>query len=67
VCDTGDAYSKVFTVTENRYGDGQGAATLQIRGSTDAFDTNDETPEWEGYTEPITRAWRYVQVRESKS
>jgi len=55
-----------YTVTLNRYGAGMGDATLQIRGSTSSFIQDDVSPDWEDYTIPITRSWRYVQVREVK-
>ena len=67
VYDLGDATPRIFTVTENFYGAGQGDATLQIRGDTDPFLQDDgEPPNWENYAAPITRAWRYIQVREIK-
>ena len=66
VYDLGDSVERIYTVTENRYGTGQGSATLQIRGSADAFSQDDgEPPNWESYTEPVTRSWRYIQVREA--
>jgi len=52
-----------YTVTLNRYGAGMGDATLQIRGSTSSFVQDDVSPDWEDYTIPITRSWRYVQIR----
>jgi len=66
VYDMGSAMSLVWIVTENRYGTGQGWADLQIRGDTNPFNQDDALPNWENYTVPILRTWRYVQVRESK-
>ena len=65
VYDLGSATSRKFTVTENRYGAGQNDATLQIRGDANTFDQDDVLPAWENYTVPITRSWRYVQIRET--
>lgn len=62
-----DGYDHIFIVNENVYGTGQGTATLQIRGSAASFNQDDgEPPNWENYTAPITRSWRYVQIRETK-
>lgn len=66
VYDFGDANSRQYYLTENRYGTGQGTATLQIRGDTAPFIQDDNSVTWETYTVPITRFWRYVQVREMK-
>ena len=66
VYDLIDTDIRTYTLTENKYGAGANTATLQIRGSTSSFNQDDETPEWEGYSVPITRSWRYVQVREVK-
>jgi hypothetical protein len=67
VYDLGDATPRIYTVLENFYGAGQGAATLQIRGDTDPFNQDDgEPPNWENYVAPITRSWRYIQVRAVK-
>lgn len=65
--DFGNPDTRMYTVTRNRYGTGQGDATLQIRGSTTSFNQDDALPNWENYTEPILRNWRYVQVREVNS
>jgi hypothetical protein len=64
VYDLGSAVSRKFTLTENRYGTGTGDAALQIRGDSNLFDQDDVTPDWESYTTPISRTWRYVQIRE---
>jgi len=64
----GNSLPRIYTITENFYGTGQGTATLQIRGDTASFNQDDgEPPNWENYTVPITRSWQYVQVREIKS
>jgi len=68
VVDLTNATERIYTITENLYGTGSGVATLQIRGDTNVFlQDAGEPPNWENYTVPITRTWRYVQVREIKS
>ena len=63
VYDFGDESDRTITVTENRYGAGQGSATIQIRGQAAAFDQDDVLPNWENYTIPTNKTWRYIQVR----
>jgi len=64
VYDYGNATERTYTLTENKYGTGQGGGqTLQIRGSASSFTADDEIVEWENYDTPINREWRYVQVR----
>lgn len=67
VVDLGAADVRIYTLTENKYGTGQGSATLQIRGDTVIFAQDDALPAWINYTIPITQSWRYFQVREVKS
>ncbi len=68
IIDMGDALERIYTLTENLYGTGQGTATLQIRGDINPFTQDSgEPPNWENYTVPLTRAWRYIQVREIKT
>lgn len=67
VYDFGNDNSRTLVLTENRYGTGQGTATLQIRGSDTIFAQDDVSPEWTSYSVPIARVWRYVQVREIKN
>jgi len=64
VYDLGSATNRKFTLTENRYGSGSEDAVLEIRGDTASFLQDDASPDWEVYATPITRGWRYVQVRE---
>lgn len=66
VVDMGDAVQRIYTLTENQYGAGQSMdqATLQIRGDANPFSQDDALPAWEDYTVPVTRSWRYIQVRE---
>jgi len=61
-----DESLRAYTITENRYGAGANPenATLQIRGSSTSFDQDDVSPDWEDYSIPISRNWRYVQIRE---
>ena len=63
VYDLGAAATRKFTLTENRYGAGAESATIQIRGDTSAFVQDDVLPAWETYTAPVSKGYRYVQVR----
>jgi hypothetical protein len=68
VVDIGNANERTYELDENVYGTGSGVATLQIRGDINVFTQDSaEPPNWENYTVPITRTWRYVQVREIKT
>jgi len=67
VYDFGSVGSRTITVTENRYGTGQGTATLQIRGQNTTFNQDDIGPSWENYTTPVNRSWRFIQVRADKT
>jgi len=68
VYDFGNDDSRTYTLTENRYGSGQGDATLQIRGDTSLFAQDDgEPPNWTTYSSPTTQSWQYVQIREVKT
>lgn len=62
VYDMGFVTSRTFTVTNQRYGSGSGAAVLQIRGSESTFTQDSTVPVWEEYAGTISRYWRYVQV-----
>lgn len=63
VYDLGAAATRKFTITENRYGTGAESATIQIRGDTSSFLQDDVLPAWETYTVPVSKGYRYVQVR----
>lgn len=63
VVDLGAAVTRKFTLTENRYGTGAESATIQIRGDTSPFVQDDSVPAWETYNAPISKGYRYVQVR----
>lgn len=63
VYDFGNVDNRTITVTENRYGAGQGSATLQIRGQAAVFLQDDALPAWENYVAPINHTWRYIQAR----
>lgn len=65
IYDMGSAITRQYTLTENRYGVGSGSAALQIRGDVASFTQDDNVVDWEDYTVPISRGWRYVQVRET--
>jgi hypothetical protein len=67
VYDFGDTTNRTITLTENRYGTGSGTATLQMRGQETSFNQDDgEPPNWENYSTPVNKTWRYIQVREMK-
>jgi hypothetical protein len=63
VYDLGSSKTRTFTLTENRYGTGAESATIQIRGDTSLILQDDLFPVWETYTVPISKGYRYVQVR----
>lgn len=65
VYDLGSAATRIFTLTENRYGTGSEDATLQIRGSATIFTQDTVEPTWITYSAPTSQTWRYVQVRET--
>jgi hypothetical protein len=67
VYDLGNASTRTFTLTLNRYGTGTGVAISQIRGDISSFTQDSVVPVWEEYTAPISRYWRYVQVGETTS
>ena len=66
VYDFSTAASRLITVTENKYGAGQGSATVQIRGQAAIFAQDDGAPAWETYTGATFEGWRYIQVRATK-
>lgn len=61
VLDLVDTTERIFSLTSNVYGTGNSDGQLQIRGSTTIFGEDDATPTWE--SPPVTRSWKYVQVR----
>jgi hypothetical protein len=63
VIDTGDANSKTFTATRDKYASGSGAVTISIRGSASPFAYDAGSPSWSTYSAPVTQAWRYVQLK----
>jgi hypothetical protein len=63
VIDTGDANSKTFTVTRDKYGSGSGAVTISIRGSASSFAWDAASPSWSTYSAPTVQSWRYVQLK----
>jgi len=68
VYDLGSSHARTFTLTENRYGTGGESAVLQIRGDdTTIFLQDAHSPMWENYTTPVSKTWRYIQVRETTS
>lgn len=63
VKDLGDADTKIFMITLDKYGTGSGVPTVYIRGSATTFSQDDGSPSWEEYTVPTQKEWRYVQVK----
>jgi hypothetical protein len=66
VYDFGDATEREHTLTEDRYGTGQGTATLQLRGQATIFLQDAASPSWEDYSVPVAKTWRFMQVRAIK-
>jgi len=67
VYDFGASILTKITITENRYGTGQGTATIQYRVSDVLFAQDDINPNWTTYTTPAVETFRYIQVRDIKS
>jgi len=66
VYDFGDATNRYHTIVENRYGTGQGLATLYIRGQVAKFAQDEVSPSWEEYTIGVWKDWRFVQIKVEK-
>ena len=68
VYDFQNADAKTLALTRNLYGTGFGTgATLQIRGQAGIFTQDAALPGWENYVGPVSRAWRYIQIREVRT
>jgi len=68
VYDLSESALRKVTLTENRYGAGQGTATLQYRVDDNLFAQDDgEPPNWVNYTIVFSDTFRYIQVREIKN
>ena len=66
VYDFGDETNRYHTLEENRYGVGQGDATLYIRGQAGTFNQDDVDPAWEEYSGGVWKTWRFMQIRVEK-
>jgi hypothetical protein len=55
--------TRVFTITQNKYGTGSGSFVVKIRGADTIFAQDDASPSWETYSGTISRQWCFVQVR----
>ncbi len=66
VYNLGTADNRQHTLNEDRYGVGQGFATLYIRGQATSFDQDDAMPAWEEYTNPTLKTWRWMQIKAEK-
>lgn len=70
VVDTGSTRGRMFVVKKDVFGTGldpDNSILLGIRGSDVVFGAQDALPEWEMYTAPVKRSWRYVQVSASRA
>ena len=63
VIDTGNTISKTITITRNRYGAGVGNPPIYIRGQATTFTQDAVSPDWELYSAPIAKMWRWIQVK----
>jgi hypothetical protein len=63
IVDSETTFVKTFIVYRDKYGTGSGVVDISIRGSDIIFSQHDGSPSWEAYTAPISRAWRYVQLK----
>jgi len=63
VIDTGDTQNKTLTVTPDVYGAGSGVGGVYIRGQATSFNQDAALPAWELYSGPVTKAWRWIQVK----
>jgi len=67
VYDFGGSALRQITITENRYGTGQGTATIQYRVNDSLFVQDDVAPTWTTYSAPAVETFRYIQVRDIKT
>lgn len=58
-----DNSEKTFTLTKDNYGAGSGNTIISIRGSVNIFAWDNAVLEWEIYTVPVIRGWKYVQAK----
>jgi len=63
VINTNNSDPKQFDITLNKYGFSSDAVITYIRGSESSFNQLDSAPDWEIYTSPIYRVWRYIQLK----
>jgi hypothetical protein len=63
VVDSETEFVKIFTIWKDKYGTGSGVVEISIRGSNTIFGQHDGSLSWEAYTAPVSRAWRYVQLK----
>jgi hypothetical protein len=66
VYDLGMIEQRLITITENRYGTGQGIAVLQYRCSDTVFLPTDNVLSWTNYTGIFSSIFRFIQVRATK-
>ena len=63
VKDTGDTTNRSIIVARDLYGTGEGNTMVSIRGSATTFSQHDVLPAWDHYIAPVTKDWRFVQLK----
>jgi len=63
VRDAGDTTVKLISVTPNKYGVGTGTHIISVRGQATTFTQDAGSPSWEVYTTPVTKSWRFMQIK----
>lgn len=58
---------RITTITNNKYGTGQGTATTQYRVSDTLFTQDDNVLGWTNYTVQFSATFKYIQVRVIKT
>lgn len=50
-------------ITKDIYSSGSGVGKFYIRGSTTVFQQDDVSPTWEEWTAPVSKTWKYIQIK----
>jgi len=66
VYDFGSVANRLHTLSEDRYGAGQGSTTLYIRGQATSFNQDDVGPAWEEYASAVSKTWQWMQIKAEK-
>jgi hypothetical protein len=67
VRDFGTITTAYLAIEYDKYADGVGDGTVEFRGSDTLFAWDSSLPSWETYMEPVSKYWRYIQLRLSKT